>query len=252
MYYRAIYQFCCNRSPEHQLITTAPPHSCHLFPLYSVPALTIFVAQAWIRVEHSNPYFGPVNRESANGFYGNVSLPICWPESQHRTEVPQVNWLCFITYFPLSSLWHLSSQILTDGLCETFLACPYVKVSLISSCPIFLVLYLSVVGTKFPYFSLLFMSPQVVLILSASLIFLPVCQQLWVKAIASSSGFFAQRSMTKLVYKHLHKQYTPLAKLFCLLPLSAENHIHVATVSYFWKQFLDCYLQSTILSESKV
>lgn len=84
-------------------------------------------------------------------------------------------------------------------------------------------------------------------------IFLPVCQQLWLKAIASLSLCLFQRSMEHVVYNHLLQQHTPLAELTLhTAPISWELQTHWDIASYFWKQSLDCYWQSAIYTESKV
>lgn len=66
-----------NNQTEAQLITSAPPRSCRLFPFYIVAALTIFIALAWIRIEYSNSCFRAVNRKFINGFCGNTCLTSC-------------------------------------------------------------------------------------------------------------------------------------------------------------------------------
>lgn len=102
---------------------------------------------------------------------------------------------------------------------------------------------LSVSGTKFAYFSLLFTGSSQVL---SPHIFLPVHQQLWVKAIASLCLF--QRSTEHLVYNHQHQRYTSLAKrTLHAAPTSWELETHWDIVSDFWKQSLDCYLQNITL-----
>lgn len=102
---------------------------------------------------------------------------------------------------------------------------------------------LSVSGTKFAYFSLLFTGSSQV---PSPHIFLPVHQQLWVKAIASLCFF--QRPTEHLVYNHQHQRYTSLAKhTLHAAPTSWELETHWDIVSDFWKQSLDCYLQNITL-----
>lgn len=231
-----------NNQTEAQLITSAPPHSCHLFPFYIVAALTIFIALAWIRIENSN-------------FCSEL-----WTENSLMASVA----IHPLHHAKLNSSIRQKSHTLTDSalfliflcesnsICKTFLACSFVKLSSISF-PHFFLLYLSVAGTKFAYFSLLFICPQAALIPSAfSPHFSPCVPKAPGKSYGSSFFMYFSKIHGTPGCKTTYVSNIPhWLNFLCTLPLQAENYRQWDKVPSSWKQSLDCYIQSIIYTESK-
>jgi len=124
---------------EAQLIMSAPPHSCHLFPFYIVPALTQHLLH-W----HESVYRIPIptselwTEKFINGFCGNTTLTSRQAQPQHKIEVPQVNQFCFFTCFLLlkqvSAILVLKFLLMVS---EVLLACSFGKLNSVSSHPTF-------------------------------------------------------------------------------------------------------------------